>query len=139
MPHALPASLSALHAAALADALLVLHGLFIVWVVLGALAVWRWPRLAWLHLPAAAWGVWIEWSGRICPLTPLEWRLRAAAGQGGEGRASGFIEHYLTAAIYPEGLTRELQWALGALVLLVNLALYGMAVRRRRAGRARIA
>jgi hypothetical protein len=121
----------------LADALLLLHGLFILWVMLGALAVWRWPLLAWLHLPAAAWGVWIEWSGGICPLTPLEWRLREAAGQA--GHRGGFIEHHLAAAIYPDGLTREVQFALGALVLFVNLALYGMVLWRRRARRSRMA
>jgi hypothetical protein len=125
--------------AVLADALLVLHGLFIVWAVLGALAVWRWPRLVWLHLPCAAWGVWIEWSGRLCPLTPLEWRLRELAGQAAAGRTRGFIEHYLTAAIYPEGLTREVQLALGAFVLLVNLGLYLKALRRWRARCAPIA
>lgn len=114
----------------LADAVLVLHGLFIAWVVLGGFVVWRWPLVAWGHLPAAAWGVWIEWSGRICPLTPLEWRLRAAAGQQGHG--GGFIEHHLGAAIYPEGLTREVQFALGTLVLLLNLAIYVALWRRRR-------
>jgi len=124
--------------ALLADALLVLHSLFIVWVVLGALAVWRWPWLAWVHLPCAAWGVWIEWSGRLCPLTPLEWRLRELAGQAESGRTRGFIEHYLTAALYPEGLTREVQFALGALVLLVNLGLYLKALRRWRARPARM-
>lgn len=135
MPQALPLPAFAL----LADALLVLHGLFIVWVMLGAFAVRRRPWLAGLHLPCAAWGVWIEWSGRLCPLTPLEWRLRALAGEGGGERTRGFIEHYLTAAIYPEGLTREVQFALAALVLLVNLGLYLKAMRRWRAGRARIA
>lgn len=120
----------------LADAVLVLHGLFIVWVMLGALAVWRWPKLAWAHLPAVAWGVWIEWSGRSCPLTPLEWHLRDLGGQSGRG---GFIEHYLTAAIYPDGLTRELQWLLGALVLVVNLALYALILRRWRSRRGRTA
>jgi len=134
--------------ALLADAVLVLHALFIVWVMAGAFAVARWPWLAWTHLPAVAWGVWIEWSGRVCPLTPLEWRLRALSGEGagvggGGGGAPpserGFIEHYLTAAIYPEGLTRDIQLVLGALVLLVNLALYVRALRRWRAGRARIA
>jgi hypothetical protein len=128
---------SAATAAIAADALLVVHALFIVWVVLGALAVWRWIWLAWLHLPAAAWGVWIEWSGRICPLTPLEWQLREAAGQAGQ--RGGFIEHHLTAAIYPEGLTREVQFVLGGLVLAVNLGLYAVAVRRWRARRSRIA
>lgn len=116
--------------ALLADALLVLHGLFILWVVLGGFAVLRWPRLAWAHLPAAAWGVWIEWSGRICPLTPLEWALRSRAGQSGHG--GGFIEHYVAAAIYPQGLTREVQFALGAFVLLLNGAIYLALWRRRR-------
>lgn len=119
-----------------ADAVLVLHGLFIVWVTLGALAVWWRAGLAWLHLPCAAWGVGIEWSGGICPLTPLEWNLRAAAGQvPGQG---GFIDHYLSAAIYPEGLTREVQWALGAAVLLVNGLAYAalfLRWRQRRLGR----
>jgi hypothetical protein len=117
-----------------ADAVLVLHGLFIVWVVFGGLAVIARPWLAWLHLPAAAWGVWISWSGRVCPLTPLEQSLRRAAGQAGyEG---GFVEHYLTAVIYPEGLTVNLQILYGAVVLAINLALYAMAIvraaRRRR-------
>jgi hypothetical protein len=118
----------------LADAVLVLHGLFIIWVVLGGLAVIARPWLAWLHLPAAAWGVWISWSGRVCPLTPLEQSLRRAAGQAGyEG---GFVEHYLTAVIYPEGLTVNLQILYGAVVLAINLALYAVAIvraaRRRR-------
>lgn len=120
----------------LADAVLVVHGLFIVWVVLGGFAVWARPWLAWLHLPAAAWGVWIEASGGICPLTPLEWRLRAAAGQSGHG--GGFIEHYLTAAIYPDGLTREVQWLLAGGVLAVNALTYGALLARRRAARRRL-
>jgi Protein of Unknown function (DUF2784) len=112
----------------LADAVLVLHGLFIIWVVLGGLAVIARPWLAWLHLPAAAWGVWISWSGRVCPLTPLEQSLRRAAGQAGyEG---GFVEHYLTAVIYPEGLTVNLQILYGAVVLAINLALYAVAIAR---------
>ncbi len=72
--------------------------------------------------------MWIEWSGGLCPLTPLEQSLRRAAGQAGfEG---GFIEHYLTAAIYPEGLTRETQWLFGAIVLVINLVLYAIAAHR---------
>ena len=127
--------------ALLADALLMLHALFILWVVLGAFTVLRWPRLVWLHLPAAAWGVWIEWSGGICPLTPWEWRLREWAGQGTVGASlhRGFIEHYLTAAVYPEGLTREVQWVLGAVVLVVNLGVYAWLLRRRDARAQRIA
>jgi hypothetical protein len=105
--------------------------------VLGGLLVLRWPRLAGLHLPAVAWGVWIEWSGGICPLTPLEQRLRAAAGEA--GYAGGFIEHYVGAAIYPEGLTREQQVALGAAALGLNLLIYAALwhLRRRRRARTR--
>jgi hypothetical protein len=118
---------------ALADAVLVVHGLFIVWVMLGGFAALRWPWLAFLHLPAAAWGVWIEWSGGICPLTPLEVAWRRRAGQAGyEG---GFIDHYLMPLIYPEGLTRDTQWMLGAVVLATNVIVYALLWRRRRARR----
>lgn len=116
----------------LADAVLLLHAAFVGWVVTGALAVLRRPRLAWLHLPALAWGVWIEWSGGICPLTPLEQRLRRAAGEAGYD--GGFVEHYVGAALYPDGLTRETQFALGAALLAINAVLYAvLAVRGRRA------
>jgi len=112
----------------LADAVLVLHGLFIAWVVLGGFAVWWRAGLAWLHLPAVVWGVWVECSGSLCPLTPLEQSLRRAAGQAGyEG---GFVEHYLGALIYPEGLTPGLQVVFGAAVLVINLVLYAIAALR---------
>jgi hypothetical protein len=114
----------------LADAVLLLHGLFIVFAVAGGALVWRWPRLAWLHLPAVAWAVWVEWAGWICPLTPLENDLRRAAGQAGFG--GGFIEHYLLGLIYPEGLTRDVQIGLGALVALINFLAYGRLLRARR-------
>lgn len=117
----------------LADGLLVLHGLFIVFVVAGGALVWRWPRLAWLHLPAVAWAAWVEWTGRICPLTPLENQFRRAAGQSGyEG---GFIEHYLLGLIYPEGLTRGAQVGLGVAVALLNLTVYALLIRSRRRAR----
>jgi Protein of Unknown function (DUF2784) len=117
-----------MRSAFLADAVLVLHGLFIVWVVFGGLTVIARPRSAWLHLPAVAWAVWLSWSGSYCPLTPLEQSLRREAGQAGyEG---GFIEHYLTAVIYPQGLTANLQMLFGAVVLGVNLALYAVAITR---------
>lgn len=114
----------------LADAVLVIHGLFIVWAALGALAVWRWPKLAFAHLPALAWAVWIEASGGICPLTPLENSLRRAAGQ--TGYSGGFIDHYLGSIIYPAGLTRQAQWLIAGALLLVNLVVYALIVTRAR-------
>ena len=116
--------------AILADAVLVFHGLFIAWAALGALAVWRWPKLILLHLAALAWAIWIETSGRICPLTPLENSLRRAAGEA--GYSGGFIEHYLGRIIYPAGLTREAQWAVAGLLLLINAVVYGLMLRRAR-------
>ena len=117
----------------LADGVLVLHGLFIAWAALGALAVWRRPRLLVLHLPALAWGVWIEISGGICPLTPLENSLRRAAGQS--GYSGGFIDHYLGGLIYPAGLTREAQWAVAGVLLAINVVLYGVMIVRVRRSR----
>ncbi len=112
----------------LADLVVVIHALFVVFVGLGGLLVLRWPRLAWLHLPAAAWGALISFGGWICPLTPLEKHLRLAAG--GAAYEGGFIEHYLLPILYPPGLTRGTQIVLGLLVLAVNLAVYGHALRR---------
>jgi hypothetical protein len=106
----------------LADLVLVVHAAFVVFVMLGGLAVLRWPRLAWVHLPAAIWGAGIEFAGGICPLTPLENHWRRLAGE--QGYAGGFVEHYVMAALYPEGLTRGLQIALGLAVLAVNAAVY---------------
>lgn len=113
-----------------ADAVLLLHGAFIVFVLFGAVFARRWRWWPLLHLPAAAWGVWISAAGAVCPLTPLENRLRAAAGQ--QGFEGGFVEHYLLAVIYPDGLTRPVQWALAAVVLVLNLALYAWAWRGHR-------
>ena len=113
-----------------ADAVLLLHLGFILFVLLGGvLAVrWRWAPL--LHLPAVAWGVYIELSGGLCPLTPLENRLRIAAGE--VGYSGGFIEHYLLALIYPAGLTQDVQYVLAAIVVGVNALAYGWVWRRRR-------
>ena len=102
-----------------------------LFVVLGGLLVARHRRLMIPHLLAAAWGVFIAASGGICPLTPLENWLRRRAGEG--GYSGGFLEHYITPVLYPEGLTRELQWALAALVVVVNGLVYGLHVRRRTA------
>ena len=116
----------------LADALLVVHAGFVVFVVLGGALVWLRPRAAWLHVPAVIWGVGIEWSGAICPLTPLEQWLRLQAGAGGyEGT---FIAHYVWPLLYPTALTRSDQLVLGALALAVNAVAYGWLWHRRQAG-----
>ncbi|HOM13936.1 MAG TPA: DUF2784 domain-containing protein [Rubrivivax sp.] len=115
--------------AILADAVLLLHGAFIAWATLGALAVWRWPRLVWAHLPALAWGVWVEASAGLCPLTPLENALRQRAGQ--RGYAGGFVEHHLGALIYPQGLSAAAQGRLALALAGLNLLLYGLIVWRR--------
>ncbi|MDH4566044.1 DUF2784 domain-containing protein [Pseudomonas sp. BN414] len=111
-----------------ADAVLLLHLAFILFVVLGGLLVLRWPRLALLHLPAVAWGATVEFLHLICPLTPLENRLRLAAGE--QGYSGGFIEHYLVPMIYPAGLTPAIQLWIGAFVLLLNLVPYGLLAMR---------
>ena len=116
----------------LADLVLLAHAGFVAFVVLGGLLVLRWPRLAWLHLPAVAWGAGIEFAGAICPLTPLEIQLRSLAGQ--QGYAGGFVEHYVFALLYPEGLTRNVQLVLGALVVVMNALVYAILWRRHRAG-----
>jgi hypothetical protein len=113
----------------MADTLLVLHGGFVLFVVAGGLLVLRWPWLAWLHLPAAVWGAVIELAGFVCPLTPLENAWRRAAG--GTGYQDGFIEHYVTAALYPAGLTRSVQVVLGVLVLALNGWMYWRLLTRR--------
>ena len=113
---------------AAADAVLLLHLAFVLFVVLGGFLVLRWPKLAWAHLPAAAWGALIEFSGWICPLTPLENALRHAAGDA--AYAGDFVEHYIVALLYPESLTRDVQVALGIAVVLLNTVVYGAVLRR---------
>jgi hypothetical protein len=115
----------------LADVTVVLHVAFVLFVVLGGLLVARWPALAWVHLPAAAWGAWVEIAGRVCPLTPLENWLRIRGGS--PAYSAGFIEHYLVPLLYPSTLSRELQYALAAFVLLVNALVYSLVLCRRAA------
>ena len=105
-----------------ADALVVIHLGFILFVLFGGLLLLRWPRLLWLHLPAVAWGATVEFFHLLCSLTPWENQLRQAAGDAGyEG---GFIEHYLIPVIYPAGLTPQVQLWLGGFVVLINVAVY---------------
>ena len=113
-----------------ADLVLVVHFAFVLFVVFGGLLALRWRRVAWLHVPIALYGAAIEFLGFICPLTPLEVWLRR---QGGEaGYEGGFVEHYIMAALYPTGLTREIQIGLGVAVLSINAIVYAIWWRRRR-------
>ena len=118
-----------------ADLLVLIHLAFILFVVAGGFSVFKWPWMAVLHVPAAIWGVLIEFSGWICPLTPWENQLRSLAGQ--EGYAGGFIEHYILQLVYPPDLTREIQFFLGAAVMMINLLIYAVVLFRLMRRRAR--
>ena len=114
-----------------ADFIVALHFLFVAFVVLGGLLVLRWPRVIWLHVPAVIWGALVEFTGWICPLTPLENRLRRASGE--TGYQGDFIAHYILPVLYPNGLTRTDQLVLGGLALAINIVIYAfVAVRHRR-------
>jgi hypothetical protein len=117
----------------LADLVALTHLGFIVFVLFGGLMALRWRWAVWVHLPAMAWGAVVEFWGLFCPLTPLENSLRRAGGAA--GYSGGFVEEYLLPVIYPGQLTREIQFVLGAIVVLVNLVVYTIVFRRRhRAG-----
>ncbi len=109
--------------AVLADLVVLVHLAFVLFVIGGGLLVLRWPRAAWFHLPAAAWGAIVEFTGWICPLTPVENWLRVRGGE--TGYEQDFLSHYLLPLLYPAGLTSEMQWTLGLVVLFVNAAMYG--------------
>ncbi|GAB3467798.1 DUF2784 domain-containing protein [Polaromonas eurypsychrophila] len=113
----------------LADLVLLVHLLFIVFAVGGGVLALHWRWMPWLHLPALAWGATVEFTGWICPLTPLENALRRAAGAATYSET--FIGRYLMPVIYPGELTRELQWALGVLLLVINGVIYAVVWRRR--------
>ena len=112
-----------------ADATLVLHLAFIAFALFGALLALRWRWIPLVQLPAAAWGVFVEITGRLCPLTELESHFRELAGQG--GYSESFVERYLLPIIYPSDLTRHVQFVLAAVVLAVNIAVYGFLLWRR--------
>jgi len=114
----------------LADLVIGVHFLFIVFAVAGGALALRWRWIPWLHLSALVWGATVEFTGWVCPLTPLENALRRAAGAA--TYTQGFVEHYLMPLIYPAGLTREWQWVLGGLLLVINAAVYALVWRRQR-------
>jgi hypothetical protein len=117
----------------LADALVVAHFGFTAFVIFGGFLTWRWPRVAFAHLPALGWGIWVEASNSICPLTPLENDLRIRGGEA--GYSGGFLAHYLGGILYPAGLTPHIQWLLGSLLVAINVVAYGwLSARKSRTG-----
>jgi hypothetical protein len=113
-----------------ANLVVLLHMLFILFVLFGAWLVPRWRWVAWLHVPAFAWGAAIEFLGAVCPLTPIEQRLRGMAGE--RGYTGGFVDHYIVPVMYPAGLTPTLQLWLGMVVVVLNIAIYAFVLARRR-------
>jgi len=111
-----------------ADIVVITHLSFILFVVVGGLLVFKWPWMAWLHIPAALWGISVELLGLICPLTPLELELRAWAGES--GYTGDFVAEYILPVIYPIGLTRGIQFFLAFTALTVNILIYALLVRR---------
>lgn len=118
----------------LADVTVIAHFAFVLFAVFGGFLVLKWKRCAWIHVPVVLWAALIEFTGWICPLTPLENWLRAQAGTG--GYSSSFIEHYILPVLYPTQLTRQLQITLGLVVLGINLGIYGWVLRRAAKGEA---
>jgi Protein of Unknown function (DUF2784) len=114
----------------LAAGVVAVHAAFVLFAALGGVAVLRWPRVAWVHVPCVLWAAWIELAGGICPLTPLENALRARAGL--DSYSGDFVARYVLPVLYPEGLTRGIQVAIGVLVLAINGAVYGAVMLRRR-------
>jgi hypothetical protein len=114
----------------LADAVVVVHFIFTAFAIFGGFLSWRWRWIVALHLPALAWGCWVEVSHSICPLTPLENHLRRLGGEA--GYRGGFLAHYLVRVLYPPGLTWHIQWELAGLLLLINLLAYAVMLARAR-------
>jgi hypothetical protein len=117
----------------LADSLVVVHFAFTTFVVFGGFLTWRWRWVAFAHLPALAWGCWVEMSHSICPLTPLENRLRHLGGEA--GYSGSFLAHYLVQVLYPPALTWQIQWVLAGLLIAINVIAYWGFARRWRIAR----
>jgi Protein of Unknown function (DUF2784) len=112
--------------AILAALVVLLHVTFVAFAAFGGLLVIRWSRLVWVHVPAACWAAYVELSGSICPLTPLENTLRVKAGL--DLYSGDFMARYVLPVLYPDGLTREAQIAIGLAVVVINAGVYGWLV-----------
>ena len=106
-----------------ADLVVLIHFAFIIFVVVGGFLVVKWQKILFFHIPAVVWGVLIEFTGGICPLTPLENRFRLIGGEA--GFSGGFIDKYIVSLIYPDELTRTIQIVLGCIVIIINVCIYG--------------
>lgn len=115
--------------ALLAGLVVVAHLAFVAFAVLGGLLALRWLAIAWVHVPAAVWAAYVELSGRLCPLTPLENSLRVKAGL--DDYSGDFVSRYLFPILYPDGLTRDAQVVIGIVVIALNTAAYSWVVARR--------
>ena len=113
-----------------ADTVVALHLAFVVFAAIGGMLAWRRLAYAWFHLPALVWAAYVEFSGTICPLTPLENRLRGSAGEA--GYAGSFVDHYVMPVLYPVGLTPDAQKWIGAALVALNVAIYAVALARAR-------
>lgn len=127
-PVHLPSKLAPVWYQLLAESVMLFHLGFVLFVVMGGFLALRWPKIVWFHLPAAAWGATVEFTGWICPLTPLEVWLRLQGEDS--GYHADFIEHYVLPMLYPAGLNHDVQVALGSFVVAVNVAVYGWLWRR---------
>ena len=116
--------------ALLAALIVFIHLSFVIFATLGGVLAIRWPRIAWLHLPCAAWAAFVEFSGQICPLTPLENALRRHAGL--DYYSGDFVANYIFPLLYPTGLTRRAQMAIGCFVIVTNAIAYAFVWKRRR-------
>lgn len=121
----------------LADLLVVLHLAFVGFVIFGGFLAWKWPQVVLAHLPALAWGFWVELSGQICPLTALEKHLRHLAGEA--GYHGGFLHHYVLPILYPPGLERPDQWLLAAVLLAINAVAYRQVLAQRKKRKSAVA
>lgn len=106
----------------LADSVVVVHMIFVIYAIFGGLLVLRWKYTICLHVPALLWGAVVEVKGWICPLTPLENRLRSEAGES--GYSGGFVENYILPVLYPENLSRPDQVMLALFLVTVNVIIY---------------
>jgi hypothetical protein len=114
----------------LADFVLIAHVAFVLFSVLGGLLILRYRKVLWWHLTALCWGVVVQWANWVCPLTPLENHLRRLVGEA--GYSGGFIEHFVLKVLYPDNLTLELRYVLGAILLSINVAVYSYVLLSRR-------